>query len=238
MSATSSDPETLHPTSLRVAATFLDILFGVLLGIIVLEFPVEEMVPAKGYSAYVFLVLLYIALFAKFFFHWRGVHHDVAVFSEIDGYRATFGQYASGLFMSFGYFACIRLLVVWFKHWPHDDWPLVSLFAIVSLLKILELPANLVVVPNMAREATAGSRRVIRDEIVKWYGYGQPKIVWRFSLPVLVLVPAIWCGTALRGAAVAVYLAIEFQTEAVLFGARNRMWFALKKAIGEREMPS
>jgi hypothetical protein len=239
MATDDSDPETLHPTNLRVAATFLDILFGVLLGIIVLEFPIEEMLPAKGVWAYLFLFVLYFGLFAKFFFYWCGVHHDIAVFSEIEGYRAKLGHYFSGLFMAFSYFACVRLLVVWFKHWPRDDWPFVSLLIAVSVLKVIEFPANLVFIPRMARSAIPEASQELprMQTIIDWYRKGQPIRAWRFILPVFVLIPSIWRGPCFRWTAILLYLILEFWTEADLFVARKRMWSELTKGRPARHRP-
>jgi len=226
-------PEFNHPTSLHVAGVFLDILFGVLLGIVILEFPIADL-PGKPFWAYLLFLPLYFALFLKVHFHWSAVRHDIAVFYEIPHYSATFSHYLTGLLMAFAYFASIRLLVVQFKSWPLADWAFVSFLTLISLIKLAELRANRVDIPRMVRKAiknqeTNQEPEVRLQGIAEWYGQDQPRLATWLAVPVLVLVPAIWLKAALRFAVVLLYLTIEFMTEARLRRARNAFWRTLEQ---------
>jgi len=229
----SDEPGDLHPTHLKTAAIFLDILFGVLLGIIVLEFHPDHYLH-KLPSQRLFFSVLYAALLLKFFFHWYGIHADTAVLGSFFEYTADVPKYLSGIVVAFTYFVCVKLLVLWFEDPADVTWAMRWFFAVLAGFKLIDTLTNLIAVRRLigdliARGKPAWLPKETWTEVVpvlnQLYSTEQPKIVTLFLLaePFLVVGAAStnlrwWSGCATG------FLVIEGSVEKRLSTRRLRIW--------------
>lgn len=213
-----------HPSTTSVAATFLDILFGVLLGIIVLEFQPSDFL-GKAVDDRALFGFLYSTLLLKFFFHWWGNRSDVAVFSEFFDYNADIRNYLSGIFVALTYFACIRLVVTWFKEPKEAAWALRWLFGVLAGFKVVDTVTNLTAVRSLVKQLTGKNPTDQVKQINDWYLEDQPRIVWWFLVSVPFLFAAAFSKRVEVGyVAVVVFLVVEALVERKLFLRRLGLW--------------
>lgn len=229
-----ADQPAFHPTTTSVAATFLDILFGVLLGVIVFEYPIKWFHDrASGQLA--LLNLLYFAIFLKFFFHWWGIHHDIAVFERFLRSRPGLSNYLAGMLVAFVYFACIRLLVAWFEEPRTSQWALNAFFVVLGLFKICDTVPNLTAVRSLVKNwlATARLASDQKHRIKHWYCSEQPRIIcWFFlSVPFLLAAPRVRAEFQIFIALT--FVIVEGAVEATLFTRRRGLWLELN---GENQL--
>jgi hypothetical protein len=230
-----SESTEYHPTATSVALVFLDILFGVLLGIIVLEYPVKDF-PGKGWFLLPFQAL-YFALLLKFFFHWWGLHHDIAVLSQFLGLRVNLGNYLAGLLTAFTYFVCIRLSAIWLSD-PHRTFELSAALFILGVYKVIgDIVVNNTMIPALIRRLFANFQTPNEAQCLlkAWYCDDQPRKVrlWLVSGPALIAAPFV--GLRSLFVVLAVYLILESIVEVLLFRARLALWERLTAFVESQQ---
>jgi hypothetical protein len=230
-------PRSLHPTSTDVAATFLDILFGVLLGLIVFEYPAKEM-DGKPFIAAALFNLIYFTLLLKSFLHWLGLRHDTALFDEFLDYRPQLSDYFAGIFTALAYFVCLKWSTAWFQDGPPMVWALRDALLLLGLYRGFDAVANIVSVPSRARQSL--QRRTLplawAHVIEAWYSYRQPRIIRTYFAGALFLVsaPFIPFGHSDRLfpilLLVTAYVIVELHSETVRFRYRREIWAYLTQS--------
>lgn len=161
-----------------MAAPFLDVLYGALLGVLIVEFPLEH-ISDRGFSTTAIFFVVYFSLLAKLLLHWWAVRHDMAVLpGPVEGV-ARAGEYLLAVFIGFLYAVLIRLLCRWVTS-PDGSAQFFRAFVLLYLLfRLGDIGIHFLVIPRMAK---ARFDKHIPPNgqaplIVEWYMHTQRRII-------------------------------------------------------------
>jgi hypothetical protein len=159
----------LHPSHPHVAAPFLDVLYGALLGVLIVEFPLEHLFD-NGLSTTAIFIVVYFHLLAKLVLHWWAVRHDLAVFPAPQADIAKRSQYLLAVLTGFVYAVLIRLLCRWVTSAATSP-DFFRAFALIYLFfRLGDVGVNYLAVPRLVRKAPASKEK-------EWYTHKQRRII-------------------------------------------------------------